>query len=152
MSGFFSYLTSSSGDATEGGTPAPSTPTPLHPVEDAATPDDAAAAPVDAAQQRHSRATAPNPYNLRVRHPEGRSVTPQQRLRDRIAARSPSPSPTTSASTFAFPPATMDADSIRALVQETVRASSTAAVPTLFFLFFVSFRISLNSIFHGCNE
>ena len=132
MSGIFTYLTSaassSSGDATEGGTPAPSTPTPLHPEEDAATPDDAAAVPTDAAHQRHSRAHAPNPYNLRVRHPEGRSVTPQQRLRDRIAARSPSPSPTTSASTFAFPPATMDADSIRALVQETVRASSTAAV------------------------
>ena len=132
MSGLFGYLTSSSsstsGDATEGGSPAPSTPTPLHPAEDAATPDDAAATPENAAQQRPSRATTSNPYNLRVRPHEGRSVTPQQRLRDRIAARSPSPSPTASTTSFNFPPATMDAEAIRALVQETVRASSTAAV------------------------
>ena len=131
MSGIFNYLTSaasSSGDATEGGTPAPSTPTLSQPEENAATPLDDAATPEDAARQRPSRSAVPNPYNLRVRHQEGRGVSPQQRLRDRIAARTPSPSSTTSASTFSFPTANMDADAIRALVQETVRASSTAAV------------------------
>ena len=121
MSGLFNWATSSataSGDAS----------TPREPETDAATPDDAAAAPDGAASQRPSRSTA-NPYNLRVRTPtEGRSVTPQQRLRDRIAARTPSPSPTASSTSFHFPAATMDADAIRALVQETVRASSTAAV------------------------
>ena len=129
MSGLYNWLASSSGDATEGGTPAPSTPTLPQPEEDAATPDnDAAATPDDAARQRSSRAVLSNPYNLRVRPHEGRGVSPQQRLRDRIAARTPSPSPTTSTSNFSFPSTTMDADSIRALVQETVRASSTAAV------------------------
>ena len=119
MSGLYSWITS--GDAS----------TPLQPGEDAATPDDAAAtAPDDAARQRPSRAaTAQNAYNLRVRTPtEGRSTTPQQRLRDRVAARSPSPSLATPTSTFTFPTATMDADAIRALVQETLRASTTAAV------------------------
>ena len=131
MSGIFGYLTSSSsasGDATEGESPPISTPTPLHPVEDAATPDGAAATPEDAARQRPSRAATSNPYNLRVRSNEGRGVSPQQRLRDRIAARTPSPSPTASTSTFSFPAPIMDADSIRALVQETVRASTAAAV------------------------
>ena len=129
MSGLFGYLTSSSsGDAKEGGTPAPSTPTPLHPEENAATPIETAATPEDAAQQRPSRAGAANPYNLRVRSQEGRGVSPQQRLRDRVAARTPSPSPTASSSTFHFPAATMDADAIRTLIQETLRASTTAAV------------------------
>ena len=130
MSGLYSWITSSeaaSGDATEGESPS-STPTPLQPEEDAAIPQDDATAPEDAAQRRHSRATA-NPYNLRVRTPtEGRSVTPQQRLRERIAARSPSPSPSTSSTPFSFPAAKMDADAIRALVQETLRASTSAAV------------------------
>ena len=118
MSGLYSWITS--GDAS----------TPLEPEDDAATPDDAAASvPVDAALQRPSRAAAQNPYNLRVRTPtESRSITPQQRLRDRIAARTPSPSPTRSASSFNFPASTMDADAIRALVQETLRASTSAAV------------------------
>ena len=131
MSGLFGYFapsSSSSGDATEGGSPATSTPTPLQPEENVATPDNAASAPEDAALQRPSRVGVNNPYNLRVRPQEGRGVSPQQRLRERIAARTPSPSPTASTTAFRFPAATMDADAIRALVQETLRASTTAAV------------------------
>ena len=120
MSGLYSWVTSSSSSSRDAATPP-------EPEENAATPDDAATTPEDDAQQRHSRAALPNPYNLRART-DNRSVTPQQRLRDRIAARSPSPSPAASTTTFTFPAATMDADAIRALVQETLRASTTAAV------------------------
>ena len=127
MSGIYNWVTSaasSSGDA----------PAAREPEEDAATPDGAAATPEDAAtatgdvaHSRQSRSDARNAYNLRVRPQDSRGVTPQERLRQRLAARTPSPSSTASM-TFTFPPAVMDADAIRALVQETLRASTTAAV------------------------
>ena len=127
MSGIYNWVTSSA--STSGNAAAAS-----EPEEDAATPDgaaatpeDAATAPGDVAHPRQSRPDARNNYNLRGRPQDSRGVTPQERLRQRLAARSPSPSPTAS-TTFTFPPAAMDADAIRALVQETLRASTAAAV------------------------
>ena len=119
MSGYFGFLTSAA-----------------TPSEDAATPDEpegAAAAPPPPpegdAVRRSTRACVLNKHGLSIPAQEHRRVSPQERLRIRTGRATPSPSPTASAAfEFQTPTPIMDADAIRALVQETLRASQVAAV------------------------
>ena len=111
------------------------------PSEDAATPsepEDSASAPpppLDDAVRRSTRSCVVNKHGLSIPAQESRRVSPQERLRIRTGRATPSPSPTASAQgegrahfDFSTPAPIMDADAIRALVQETLRASTAAAV------------------------
>ena len=120
MSNFYNWVTSAA-------TPTDNAATPAEPEEQAATPSPA---PTESdAVRRSTRACVLNRNNLHLPPQEPRRVSPQERLRIRAGRATPSPSPTTSASEqFVFPTPNMDADAIRALVQETLRASSIAAV------------------------
>ena len=118
MSGYFGFLTSAA-----------------TPSEDAATPDeteDAAATPPPPegdAVRRSTRACVINRHGLSIPAQEQRRVSPQERLRIRTGRATPSPSPTRQNQfDFETPTPIMDADAIRALVQETLRASQAAAV------------------------
>ena len=120
MSNLFNWVTSAA-------TPTGNAATPSEPEDEAATPPPA---PQETdAIRRSTRACVINRNNLQLPPQEPRRLSPQERLRIR-AGRSPSPSPTASAAAqhFEFQAPTMDADAIRALVQETLRASSIAAV------------------------
>ena len=122
MSGLYNWVTSAA-------TPSEEASTPNAPEGEAATPPPA---PQDSdAVRRSTRACVLDKNALQLPAREPRRVSPQERLRIRAGKATPSPSPTTSASgQFDFPTPTpiMDADAIRALVQETLRASTAAAV------------------------
>ena len=121
MSGLFNWATSAA-------TPSEEAATPTDPDDAAATPPPL---PEGEAVRRSTRACVINKNGLQIPAPDPRRVSPQERLRIRAGRATPSPSPTASASTqFEFPTPTpiMDADAIRALVQETLRASTAAAI------------------------
>ena len=120
MSGYFKWVTSAA-------TPDEQAATPTEPEDTAATPPP----PPEDAVRHSTRACVVNKNGLSIPAPDPRRVSPQERLRIRTGRATPSPSPTaSSADAFSFPTPTptMDADAIRALVQETLRASSTAAI------------------------
>ena len=120
MSGLYHFLTSAA-------TPSEDAATPSVPEEEAATPS---SAPTDTdAVRRSTRACVLNRNALQLPTQQPRRVSPQERLRIRAGRATPSPSPTASTPRqFDFSAPIMDADAIRALVQETLRASSVAAV------------------------